>query len=137
MTGAGEGHENGWVGEFSCATVPAMNVDAAAFAERWARNWNAHDVDAVLDDFHEDVVFTSPVAARFRPETQGVVRGKAALRQYWITALGRIPDLRFTVEGVNTTVIAYRNQNDNMVSEVLTFQDNMVVEGHGMYRLSD
>lgn len=118
-----------------------MNVDAAAFAERWVRNWNAHDVDAVLDDFRDDVVFTSPVAARLLPETHGVIRGKAALRQYWITALGRIPDLRFTVEGVyqgvDTIVITYRNQNDDMVSEVVTFQDNMIVEGHGTCRLSD
>lgn len=114
-----------------------MKVDAAAFAERWVRNWNAHDVDAVLDDFRDDVVFTSPVAARLLPETHGVVRGKAALRQYWITALGRIPDLRFTVEGVyqgvDTIVITYRNQNNALVNEVLRFSDNLVIEGHGTY----
>lgn len=96
-----------------------MNVDADAFSKRWVRHWNARDVDAVLDDFHDDVVFTSPVAAKLLPETQGVFRGKAALRRYWIAALERIPDLRFTVEGVyqgvNTIVIAYRNQNGDLV----------------------
>lgn len=115
-----------------------MNVDAVAFAKRWAQHWNAHDVDAVLDDFHDDVVFTSPVAAELLPETQGAVRGKAALRQYWIAALDRIPDLRFTVEGiyqgVNTIVITYRNQNDSLVNEVLIFEGDVIVEGHGTYR---
>jgi ketosteroid isomerase-like protein len=115
-----------------------MNVDAAAFSERWVQHWNAHDVDAVLDDFHDDVVFTSPVAAKLLPETQGVVRGRAALRRYWIVALERIPDLRFTVEGVyqgvNTIVITYRNQNDDTVNEVLIFKDDVIVEGHGTYR---
>lgn len=124
--------------EFTCTTVPSMNVDAAAFSKRWAQHWNAHDVDAVLGDFHDDVVFTSPVAAELLPETQGVVRGKAALRRYWVAALERIPDLRFTVEGVyqgvNTIVITYRSQNDNLVNEVLTFEDGVVVEGHGTYR---
>jgi ketosteroid isomerase-like protein len=38
--------------------------DADAFAERWVRAWNGHDVEAVLDHFSDDVVFTSPVAAR-------------------------------------------------------------------------
>jgi ketosteroid isomerase-like protein len=77
-----------------------MDVDAVAFSEWWVRNWNAHDVEAVLADFHDDVVFTSPVAARLSPETQGVVRGKAALRQYSTGAVARIPDLRFSLEGV-------------------------------------
>lgn len=115
-----------------------MTVDADAFATRWAQGWNSHDVDAVLDDFHDDVVFTSPVAAKLLPETQGVVRGKAALRRYWVAALERIPDLRFTVEGVyqgiNTIVITYRNQNDDLVNEVLIFDGDTIIEGHGTYR---
>lgn len=117
-----------------------MNVDGVAFSERWVRNWNAHDVDAVLDDFHDDVRFTSPVAAKLLPETQGVMRGKAALRQYWTAALASIPDLRFSVEGVyqgiDTIVIAYRNQRGNLVNEVLTFRDGAIIEGHGTYRLA-
>lgn len=118
-----------------------MNVDAVAFSQRWERNWNVHDVEAVLADFNDDVVFTSPVAAKLFPETQGVVRGKAALRQYWTEAVAHIPDLRFAVDGVyqgiDTLVIAYRNQNGDAVSEVLTFRDGAVIEGHGAYRVSD
>lgn len=117
-----------------------MDVDAVAFSERWVQNWNAHDVEAVLADFHDDVVFTSPVAAELFPETRGVVRGKAALRRYWTGALARIPDLRFAVDGVyqgiDTIVIAYRNQNGDSVSEVLTFLDGAIIEGHGTYRVS-
>lgn len=117
-----------------------MNVDAVAFSERWVRNWNGHDVEAVLADFHDDVVFTSPVAAKLFPATRGVVCGKAALRRYWAEAVARIPDLRFSVEGVyqgvETIVIAYRNQNGDSVSEVLTFRDDAVIEGHGTYRLA-
>ena len=62
--------------------------------------WNAHDVEAVLAHFHDDVLFTSPVAARTLPETRGMVRGKAALRDYWVTALDRLPDLPFDVMDV-------------------------------------
>lgn len=117
-----------------------MNVDAVAFSERWVHNWNAHDVEAVLVDFHDDVVFTSPVAAKLFPETRGVVRGKTALRQYWTEAVARIPNLRFFVdgvyEGIDTIVIAYRNQNGDSVNEVLTFRDDAVIEGHGTYRLA-
>ena len=57
------------------------------FAEEWAAAWNRRDVEAVLTHFHDDVVFTSPVAAEIVPESAGVVHGKAALREYWCAAL--------------------------------------------------
>jgi hypothetical protein len=112
--------------------------DPNAFADEWVRAWNAHDVEAVLVHFRDDVLFTSPVAARVLPETGGVVRGKAALRDYWTTALKSLPDLHFDVIGVyrgeSTLVINYRNHRDELVSEVLTFDgDGLVREGHGTY----
>jgi len=114
-------------------------VDALAFSQQWVAAWNAHDVEAVLEHFHDDVIFSSPVAAKLLPETHGVVRGKPALRHYWTVALAHVPDLRFTVEdvyqGIDTVVIAYRNQDDGLVSEVLRFNDGLVVEGHGTYRI--
>ena len=114
-----------------------ISLDPIAFSRQWVDAWNAHDVEAVLEHFHDDVVFTSPVADRLLPETQGVVRGKPALRHYWMTALTRVPDLRFNVEGVyqgiDTVVIAYRNQDDGLVNEVLKFDGDLVIEGHGTY----
>jgi ketosteroid isomerase-like protein len=110
-------------------------IEVRKFAAEWVRAWNAHDVEAVLAHFADDVVFTSPVAARVVPETGGVVRGKEALRAYWNRALSQVPDLRFEVEavyaGVSTLVIAYRNQAGGLVSEVLEFDGDKVVRGHG------
>ncbi|GCD19152.1 hypothetical protein CTKZ_07140 [Cellulomonas algicola] len=108
-----------------------------AFAAAWVAAWNAHDVETVLDHFADDVVFTSPFAARLLPATQGVVRGKDALRAYWTEGLRRVPDLRFSVErvhaGVDVLVLGYRNQSGGVVDEVLRFVDGLVVEGHGTY----
>jgi ketosteroid isomerase-like protein len=114
-----------------------VNIDAVAFSKRWVDAWNAHDIEAVLEHFHDEVVFTSPVAARILPETGGVVRGKSELRRYWTLALEHIPNLRFAVEdvylGIDTIVIAYRNQDGGLVSEVLRFSGDLVIEGHGTY----
>jgi hypothetical protein len=111
--------------------------DAAAFAQAWTRAWNDHDVEAVLVHFHDDVVFTSPVAARVIPESGGVVRGKAALRAYWLTALRLLPDLHFEVVGVyrgeSLLVVNYRNERGGLVNEVLMFDGDLVREGHGTY----
>ena len=118
-----------------------VNIDATSFARQWVQDWNSHDTEAVLRHFHDDVVFTSPVAAEMFPETRGVVRGKPALRHYWIAALQRITDLHFTVEGVyrgiDTLVITYRNQNNGLVNEVLKFNDDgLAIEGHGTYPIA-
>ena len=115
-----------------------MELDATAFSRQWVQAWNSLDVDAVLAHFHDDVMFTSPVAAEMYPETAGVIHGKADLRRYWTDALQRIPDLHFVVEavyrGIDTIVITYRNQNGGLVNEVLRFgDDGLVIEGHGTY----
>ncbi len=116
--------------------------DAKQFSEQWVNAWNAHDIEAVLEHFHDDVIFTSPVAARVLPETQGVVAGKGALRHYWTTALKSLPDLHFEIVGVyrgeSTLVINYRNHLGGLVNEVLTFdEDGKVREGHGTYLDAD
>lgn len=114
-----------------------MVTDPSSFAAEWCDAWNAHDLERVLDHFHDDVLFTSPVAAAILPETRGQVRGKDALRAYWSEGLRRIPDLHFTVEqvfaGVDTVVIQYRNQKGVSVSEVLIFDGDRVKSGHGTY----
>jgi hypothetical protein len=110
---------------------------AQSFADQWARDWNAHDVEAVLSHFAEDVIFTSPVATRVVPDSEGVIRGRQALRVYWSLALSKVPDLRFEVVsvfvGVSTLVITYRRQSGDLASEVLEVEDGLVVRGHGTY----
>ena len=107
------------------------------FAHEWAAAWNRRDVDAVLAHFHDDVVFTSPVAAEIVPDSAGVVQGKAALREYWCAALAVVPDLHFDIVGVylgaSVLVINYRNQHGGLVNEVLEFDGALVRRGHGTY----
>ena len=114
-------------------------MDWGEFASGWCDAWNERDLARVLVHFADDVVFTSPVAAQLMPETNGRLIGKAALREYWEEGLRRIPDLHFRVSkvfgGVDTVVVQYQNQKGASVSEVLTFRECRVVEGHGTYEI--
>jgi hypothetical protein len=116
-------------------------AEAQAFAETWLQAWNAHDVEAVLGHFADDVVFTSPIAAKLIEGSEGIIRGKAALREYWREGLRRIPDLHFELLGIyvgqTTLVLNYRNQSGGLVNEVLTFDGHLVMSGHGTYLASD
>jgi ketosteroid isomerase-like protein len=118
------------------------HTTATDFAARWVRDWNAHDLDALLGHFSPDVVFTSPVATQIRSGSDGVIRGQEQLRAYWSEGLRRIPDLRFEViavyAGVDTVVINYRNHVGTAVCEVLVFgADGLVAQGHGTYPGAD
>lgn len=102
-----------------------MEIDPRRFADEWAAAWNAHDIEAVLRHFHEDAIFSSPFAALLQPGSGGRLIGKAAIRDYWSLGIARIPDLHFTVDavfvGVECLVIAYVNQQQARVCEVLKF----------------
>lgn len=98
------------------------------FAARWAEAWNQRAVEAVLEHFHEDIVFTSPTALAVVGSP--VVRGKDALRAYWGAALARVGSLRFDVDRVlwdaarRELAIVYTSVIDGRskrVSENLTF----------------
>jgi hypothetical protein len=107
---------------------PMDRRQANEYAYQWIDAWNRRDVEAVLDHFEDDIVFSSPKAL----ETVGVpsVRGKSALRQYWVTALRSATSLRFTLVRViwdqdasELAIIYDRQVNDrrDRASEILKF----------------
>jgi ketosteroid isomerase-like protein len=109
------------------------HAEALRFAEEWVAGWNSHDLDRIMAWYADDVVFRSPLAARIVPGSDGVVRGREALRAYWAEGLRRSPGLRFEVvevyAGLDTVVIAFRLQDGQSAAEVLTFRDGLVVSG--------
>ena len=115
---------------------------AREFAQQWVDAWNAHDLDSVLAHFADDAEFASPVAAQLLPETNGILRGKEAIRGYWAVGLERIPDLHFEVidvyTGVDVVVVHYRNHVGGLVNEVLHHNaDGLVQRGYGTYLVAD
>lgn len=67
----------------SLSSIKAVNPEAAwAFASNWERAWNAHDLDAILAHFADDIVFSSPVAER-------IVRFAGSLSKAQIVAVAK------------------------------------------------
>jgi GNAT superfamily N-acetyltransferase/ketosteroid isomerase-like protein len=112
--------------------IPAMPQLAAvneAFAHQlaadWLAAWNQHDLDAIMAHYADDIEFTSPFVAPVLGDPGGVVRGKAALRDYFARALTAYPDLQFESDevliGVNSLALHYRSVKNLMAAEVMTF----------------
>ena len=107
-----------------------MNSDADAkkFAEAWIGAWNSHNLDAILSHYHEDVVLTSPVAAKLLEDPSGTVRRKTALRGYFARGLEAYPELRFelvdVLRGHSSMVLYYKNQKGTKTAEFMEFDDS-------------
>jgi ketosteroid isomerase-like protein len=109
--------------------------DPQAFARSWLDAWNRHDISAVLAHFADDATFASPLAMRIVEGSDGRIRGKRALRDYWAEALRRNTRLHFELidvhVGIDALVINYRSQEGASVNEVLIFgSDGLVAEGY-------
>lgn len=108
---------------------------ALAFATRWADRWNTRDLDGLLACYADDAVVRSPAAARLIPDSNGLLLGKQALREFWTIGLQLIPDLRFDVltvlTGCETVVINQRNHVGRLGAEVFLFDNGLIVHAIG------
>jgi ketosteroid isomerase-like protein len=86
---------------------------AAIFAREWIEAWNAHDVDRVLAHYADDFEMTSPLIVRRLGVEGGKLKGKDAVRAYWVQGLAATPGLRFKLVdvaiGVNSLAIVYES----------------------------
>jgi hypothetical protein len=91
---------------------PLQASSAQKLAQDWADAWNTHDLERILAHYDDEVLLTSPVALKLL-NSDSTVRGKAALREYFLRGLEAYPDLRFdlidTLWGTETIVVYYSN----------------------------
>jgi 8-oxo-dGTP diphosphatase len=64
-------------------------------ARRWLAAFNARDLDTLVGLYAEDAVHVSPKLRDRRPETNGEIAGRDALRAWWADAFARLPQLRY------------------------------------------
>jgi ketosteroid isomerase-like protein len=96
---------------------------AHELAQNWIEAWNAHDIDKIMSHYTEDIILTSPVAAKLLNDPDGTVIGKAALRNYFKKGLEAYPDLKFelldVMWGLSSVVLYYINQNSTKAGEFM------------------
>jgi ketosteroid isomerase-like protein len=111
---------------------------ADRFAEHWYSAWNAHDLEAILSHYRDDVEVFSPLVAALTGSSDGRIEGKEALRAYFAAGLERYPDLRFEpialFTGVDSLVLHYRRAGANGTAEVIFLDaDDKVVRYFAHY----
>ncbi|MDP1554002.1 MAG: nuclear transport factor 2 family protein [Hyphomonas sp.] len=118
---------------------PFDRATAERFARAWMSAWNDRDLDRILSHYSDGVVFHSPRIALVMGKDAASVSGKAALRDYWTSALERSPELFFELENVLTgsdaITLLYTNHREELVAETFLFDgDGEVRESVAAYR---
>lgn len=95
---------------------------AIHFAVEWVSAFNAHDIDAILAHYAEELTFYSPFISQLQFNASGCLTTKNELRAYLQLGLKTYPDLHFTLHtvfaGIDTLVIHYTSVNNRPASEV-------------------
>jgi ketosteroid isomerase-like protein len=105
-------------------SFPLQGTFARAFVQEWIEAWNSHDLERILSHYDDGVRLVSPVALSLLKNGDGVVQGKAALREYFRRGLEAFPALHFdlieVLWGVETIVLHYANKvRGNKTAEVM------------------
>ncbi len=71
--------------------------DLNTIALKWFEAFNKHSLDDLLYLYSEQAEHYSPKLKIRQPETNGLIKGKSALREWWRDSFIRLPTLRYEV----------------------------------------
>ena len=106
-----------------------------AIALNWLEAFNTHDLERLLALYHTDAKHFSPKLKIRKPETNGLVTGKSALREWWKDAFDRLPTLQYQVTTLTANdervfmeyVRKVSGEADMLVAEVLEIKAGSIV----------
>ena len=104
-------------------------------ARKWLKAFNEHKLEDLLSLYDEQAEHFSPKLKIRKPETKGLIKGKAAMREWWKDAFDRLPTLSYREISITAnedrvfmeyTRIVSGEENMN-VAEVLEIKNGLIV----------
>jgi hypothetical protein len=88
--------------------------------------WNRRDLEAIMSQYAEDVVLSSPAVVARMGRPDGWLHGKAKVREYFAIGL-QIPGLHFELlevfAGVSALCMIFRRETGAAVADLVEFDD--------------
>src|ERR1700758_5589921 len=103
-------------------------------AEKWFAAFNEKNLDALLALYDDNAEQFSPKLKIRQPETQGLIKGKKQLHDWWKDAFDRLPTLHYKpnyfIAADDKIFMEYvrsvKGEEDLIVGEVLFFKNGMI-----------
>ncbi len=104
-------------------------------AKQWLKSFNDHNLENLLLLYDDNAAHFSPKLKIRKPETNGFIKGKEAMRLWWKEAFERLPGLSYhekTITADSTRVFMEYTRvvpgEENMnVAEVLEIKNGLIV----------
>jgi ketosteroid isomerase-like protein len=104
-------------------------------ALKWFEAFNEHDLEKLLSLYDDSAEHFSPKLKVRQPETQGWVKGKAALRAWWKDSFDRLPTLNYKVKKLTADdervfmeyIRHVEGEDDLRVGEVLEIKNGSII----------
>ena len=111
----------------------SQNLDSIAF--KWFAAFNEHNLEKLLSLYDDRAQHYSPKLKVKNPESNGLISGKDALRNWWKDAFDNIPTLQYEVKSLTSNeyrvfmeyIRKVEGEPDLMVAELLMIEDNKIV----------
>ena len=104
-------------------------------AKLWLLAFNQHNLENLLSLYDEEAEHFSPKLKIRKPETNGLIKGKAAMRIWWQEAFERIPTLKYIERSITADdqrafmeyLRVVSGEEDLNVAEVLEISNDKIM----------
>ena len=118
--------------------MSVSNSDSAQLiliAEKWFAAFNIQSIEDLLSLYSDNAEHFSPRLQKNHPETNGLIKGKAAMREWWQSSFDKMPSLKYyciNLKVENELVFMQYNRRvdgevDVRVNEMLQIKDNKII----------
>ena len=112
-----------------------IREDNKRIALKWFEAFNTKNLESLLALYSNDAKHYSPKLKIKKPETEGWIKGKEELRNWWNDAFQRLPSLHYQVTSLTTDtdkifmeyVRMVHGEDDMHVAEVLEIKEGLIV----------
>jgi limonene-1,2-epoxide hydrolase len=112
-----------------------MHIANRSIAFAWFEAFNNHDLERLLALYDDEAEHYSPKLKVRQPETNGLIKGKNALRAWWQDAFLRLPSLRYEVVSLTANeervfmdyIRHVPGEDDLRVGEVLEIKNKKII----------
>lgn len=113
--------------------MTADKLQSIAF--KWFDAFNNHNLEQLLSLYDDDAEHFSPKLKIRQPETNGLVIGKQAMRNWWQDAFNRLPSLHYKVTSLTANgdrvfmeyIRTVDGEENMLVAEVLVVKENKII----------
>lgn len=106
-----------------------------SIAFKWFEAFNTHNLEQLLSLYDDDAQHFSPKLKLRKPETNGLVIGKQAMREWWQDAFDRLPSLNYKVTSLTANgdrvfmeyTRSVEGEEDMHIAEVLVVKEDKII----------